>query len=58
MSADDLMPILETLPYEVSNESDDYIYYTVQEKDNYDWKINIVVNKEENAVTTIEFENR
>ncbi len=58
MSADDLMPILETLPYEVSNESDDYIYYTVQEKDNYDWSINIVVNKEENAVTTIEFENR
>ena len=58
MSADDLMPILETLPYEVSSDTDDYTYYTVQEKDNYDWSINITVKKEDNSVITIEYENR
>ena len=58
MSADELMPILETLSYEVSSDTDDYTYYTVQEKDNYDWSINITVKKEDNTVTTIEFENR
>ncbi len=58
MSADELMPILETLNYEVSSDTDDYTYYNVQEKDNYDWGITIAVNKEENAVISIEYENR
>lgn len=58
MSADDLMPILETLPYEVSSDTDDYTYYTVQEKDNYDWNINITVKKEDNSVISLAFENR
>ncbi len=58
MSADDLMPILETLPYEMTSDSDDYTYYTVKDKDSSDWSINIVVNKEDNAVTTIEYEKR
>ncbi len=58
MSADELMPILETLPYEVSSDTDDYTYYTVQDKDSYDWGINITVKKEDNTVTSIEYEKR
>lgn len=58
MSGDDLLTLLADLPYEVSSESDTHTYYTVQQKDNYDWSINIVVEKESNTVISIEYENR
>ncbi len=58
MSVDELMPILETLPYEVSSDTDNYTYYTVREEGNSGWSINITVEKEGNTVTSIEFENR
>ncbi len=58
LNNEELMAVLENLSYEVSSDSDDYTYYTVQRKDDYDWSINITYSKEDDAVISIEYEKR
>lgn len=58
LNNEELLAVLEDLPYEVDDDSGDYIYYTVQRKDDYDWTIDIVYSKEDDAVVSIEYEKR
>lgn len=58
LNEEELLAVLENLPYEISSDTDDYIYYTVQRKDDYDWSIDITYSKEDDEVISLEYENR
>lgn len=54
MSGEELLAALEGISYEADDSSDSYVYYTIAGESTSRERIDIVLNKEENAVTSIE----